>query len=247
MRVSSPWAVLVAIAAAGCTVSQAEPPALTGPSTFGTSVSVTASPELLTLGPSATTPGQQSVIVVSVFDEHGQPKANQNLSLDVVVNGEPSGCGQLSQRTLTTGSDGRATAIYTAPGTPPNCPNFNNDGTVTIRATPFGSQATPAAANSVDIYLALRASGGNNPAGTFAADFTVSALGGIRNFQFNGTSSVSPGHTIVSYAWTFSDGHGEIGPIVDHDFAAPGTYFVTLTVTDDIGQSAFKTALVVAN
>jgi PKD domain-containing protein len=247
MRVSSPWAVFVAIAAVGCTVGQVEPPELTGPSTFGTSVSVTATPEVLTLGPSATTPGQQSVVAVSVFDEHGQPKANQYLTLDVVVNGETSGCGQLSQRTLTTGSDGRATAIYTAPGTPPNCPGFNSDGTVTIRATPFGSQATPAAAGGVNIYMALRTTGGGNPSGTFAADFTVSALGGLRNFQFNGTSSTSPGHSIVSYAWTFSDGHAEKGPIVDHDFGAPGTYFVTLTVTDDIGQSAFKTALVIAN
>ena len=87
-----------------------------------------------------------------------------------------------------------------------------------------------------------------NPSGDFAADFTVSALGPLRMFQFNGSSSTAaPGRSIVSYAWTFSDGHAENGPIIDHDFGAPGTYFVTLTVTDDIGQSAFKTALVVAN
>ena len=108
MRMLGLWAIIVG--AAGCTVGQAEPPALTGPSTFGTSVSVTATPEVLLLGPSATTPGQQSQIVVTAYDEHGQPKANQNLTLQVVVNGQPSGCGQLSQALLTTGSDGRATA-----------------------------------------------------------------------------------------------------------------------------------------
>ena len=239
-------AIIGAMAAAGCTVNQAEPPALTGPSTFGTSVSVTATPEILTLGPSAGAAGQQSQIVVSVFDEHGQPKANQAVSLQTVVNEQASGCGQLSESVVSTGSDGRAFAVFTAPGTPPNCPNFNSDGTVTVRATPFGSNASPAAAGSVNTFMALRTTS-TSPSGAFAADFSISSLGGVRDSQFNATSSFSPGHTIVGYSWTFSDGHSEIGPIIDHDFAAPGTYFVTLTVTDDIGQSAFKTALIVAN
>jgi hypothetical protein len=242
IRRSKAWGILTALALSACTLSQTETPSLTGPSTFATSVSITANPDIVSLGQSATAPGQSSEIVVTAFDATGQPKANQTIRLDTVVNGQPSDCGQLSVRTLTTGSDGRARATFTAPGTPPNCPSFNADGTIGVRATPVGSQASTAAASTVNIVMALPTS--SSVPGALTANFTISTITGIRNFQFNGTSSVSSGPPIVQYSWSFSDGHAEVGSTVDHDFASAGTYLVTLTVRDSIGQVAFKTALV---
>jgi PKD repeat protein len=234
--------ILTALALSACTLSETATPDLTGPSTFATSVGVTANPDIVSLGQSATSPGQQSLIIVTAFDAAGQPKANQAVRLDTVVNGQPSDCGQLSVRSLTTGSDGRASAVFTAPGTPPNCPSFNSDGTVGVRATPVGSQASTAAASIVNIAMVLPTS--TSTPGSLTANFTIASIAGVRNFQFNGTSSVPSGAPIVQYSWSFTDGQVELGPIVEHDFGSAGTYLVTLTVKDSIEQVAFKTALV---
>ncbi|NAZ16803.1 PKD domain-containing protein [Glutamicibacter soli] len=50
------------------------------------------------------------------------------------------------------------------------------------------------------------------------------------------TSSDSDGE-IVSWAWTSSDGGSSSDAIFEHEFAAAGTYQVTLTVTDDDGET----------
>lgn len=57
--------------------------------------------------------------------------------------------------------------------------------------------------------------------------------------EFDGTGSVDFDGKIVAYAWDF-DGDGRPdaqGPIVHWTFPAPGTYQVSLTVTDDSGQT----------
>jgi hypothetical protein len=245
IRVFGVLVIAGSLCSAACTVDQTTIPDLAGPAGFGTSVKVTANPEIVTLGQSGSTSGQQSQITVSVFGATGEPKPNQTVALDTVINGVASGCGQLSPRIVTTGGDGRALAVFTAPGTPPNCPSFNTDGTITVRAKPIGSQASTLAAATVDIFLAVPASAGSG--GSFAANIALSQIAGVRNFQFDGSASASPGHAIVSFIWTLSDGHMESGAVINHDFASPGTYFVTLTVSDDIGQTAFKTAIVSVN
>ena len=243
-RVLTLWAIAAACAAASCTVSQSQDPALTGPSEFATSVTVAAEPDVISLGQIGTTVGQSSQVTVRAFDANGQPKAKQALKLETVVNGQTSSCGRLSTAILTTGADGRAQATFTAPGTPPNCPNFNQDGTVTVRATPVGSQVDGVAGGTVNIYMAPPSA---SSGGSFSATFSMSQIAGSRNFQFDATSSVSPGHAITSYVWTFSDGTTKSGAVVSHDFGSAGTYFVTLTVTDDSQQVSFKTALVSVN
>jgi PKD repeat protein len=48
--------------------------------------------------------------------------------------------------------------------------------------------------------------------------------------------------TITSYAWDFGDGETGTGANVSHTFAAPGTYQVSLEVTDDDGATDVATA-----
>ena len=60
-------------------------------------------------------------------------------------------------------------------------------------------------------------------------------------------SSDSDG-TIVDHAWDFGDGGSATGEVADHTFDSPGTYPVTLVVTDDDGATdvASRTQVVVA-
>jgi PKD repeat protein len=61
-----------------------------------------------------------------------------------------------------------------------------------------------------------------------------------------GASHASDGATLT-YDWNWGDGtaHGS-GPTASHNYAAPGNYTVTLTVTDSFGSSGSATAGVVA-
>jgi len=242
-------ALLAAVSAAACTVHQTAVPELTGPSEFATSLSLSANPDSIAMGRSVNAPGQQSLIIVTVFDASGQPKPNQTVRFDPLVNGQLSDCGQLSTTTAITGSDGRAATVFTAPGTPPDCPNFNSDGSVTIRATAVGTdfQSSSASARNVGVFMALPTV--VNAVGGFVVDFTAATITGTRNYTFNGSSSNSPGHAITNYTWKASDGWTESGssPVVDHDFGTPGTYVVTLTVRDDIGQEGSKSNLLQVN
>lgn len=52
---------------------------------------------------------------------------------------------------------------------------------------------------------------------------------------FDASGSADADGSIASYAWTFGDGTSGTGATVAKDYPAPGTYQVTLTVTDDGG------------
>jgi PKD repeat protein len=56
--------------------------------------------------------------------------------------------------------------------------------------------------------------------------------------DFDGTPSFDrEGDTPLTYAWDFGDDAEDTGPTTSHAFSAPGTYDVTLSVTDPLGQT----------
>jgi PKD repeat protein len=57
--------------------------------------------------------------------------------------------------------------------------------------------------------------------------------------QFNASSSLAaPGRSLVSYVWNWGDGATGAGQLTSHTYTMAGQFNLTLTVTDDAGQSA---------
>ena len=136
---------LVALGA-GCTVHQTEPPTLTGPSEFALSLAVSVTPDIIYQDGAS-----QSAIAVIARDANARPVSGLTIRLDMRVNGVLQDFGTLSARNIATGSDGRATAVYTAPPPPP--PAGGAGSIVTIGVTPKGSNFQAAVSQTADIRL----------------------------------------------------------------------------------------------
>ncbi|MGF1444815.1 MAG: malectin domain-containing carbohydrate-binding protein [Pikeienuella sp.] len=144
----------------------------------------------------------------------------------------------------------------------PSVPYFDFNGTevtgltVSNVASVFGNtQATWADPEPFPNFIALEglSLGDGVPTGALPVPaFTAETLGGAGVVAFDGSPSVdtdwnpiirTADNAIAAYGWDF-DRDGEIdqyGRWVRHDFGAPGTYEVDLTVWDSDGQSASVT------
>ena len=123
-----------------------EAPPLTGPSELGTSISVGVAPDVLTQDG-----GSQSLVTVIAYDKNGKPLRNVSLRSEIVVGGVIADFGTLSARSIVTGTDGRATLVYTAPAAPAG-PAVDNGTTVSISVTPLGTDY----ANSLARFATIR-------------------------------------------------------------------------------------------
>lgn len=241
----------LALAVSACTVHQTTAPSPLGTSDFSLALDMTATPDSISQDGSS-----QSSIVVTAHGPNGAPKSGVSLRLDMQVDGVTQDFGTLNARTVVTGSDGRANAIYTAPprspisGAPPTM--------ISIVASPNGTDAQATNTRSVSIRLV--------PPGVIVspaqpkADFTWSPTPVSFNVPVTFDASTScavepvngscptaipgtPGFaTIVSYAWDFGDGvvQSVSGPTVSHTYAASTatSFNVTLKVTNDRGQTS---------
>ncbi len=70
------------------------------------------------------------------------------------------------------------------------------------------------------------------------ASFTFTPATGVvpLHVAFDGSASSDPDGTIVGYSWDFGDGQQGSGAKVSHTYSTPGTYTVTLNVTDNDGD-----------
>ena len=135
-------ALTLSVAMAGCTLTPQTLPALTGPSEFGVSIAMTASPDVLVQNGAA-----QSIIEVLVRDANSQPLAGQSFFIRSRF-GTSSNPGTLSASTLSTNSQGRASAVFTAPDAGEGAWDF-----VEIFLTPVGTNADNTVTRVVSIRM----------------------------------------------------------------------------------------------
>lgn len=221
---------VLTVAVAACTTKKTEPPAPSGPSGFGTALVITASPSLLPQDGQST-----SQIVVQAHDGNNQPVRNLALRADIVVGGTVTDFGRLSQKSISTGSDGRATITYTAP---PPVDNIDRQTTVSIAVTPLSGDSSGDTARTVDIRLVPTGTVGGE---TQVPEFAMSPASPqqLQTVTFDASNATLDGQ-IVAYAWDFGDGSKGAGRVASHQFRDVGTYTVTLTVTDLAGRKGSR-------
>jgi PKD repeat protein len=239
-RSSIAAAVAVVALSVGCTMKQQETPSLTGPSELGTGVSVTVAPDILTQDG-----GSQSLVTVSAFDSNGKPLRNLSLRSEIFVGGIVADFGTLSAHSIVTGTDGRATLVYTAPAAPGG-PAVDNGTTVNIAVTPIGTDYANSLVRIATIRLVppgvVVPPDGLQPVFTF----TPGTATDHENVLFDGSASKSPANNpIVSYAWNFGDGKTGSGSATSHAYDLGGTYVVRLTVSDGYNRSASTSQTVI--
>ena len=72
------------------------------------------------------------------------------------------------------------------------------------------------------------------------ASFSGKLLSG-KQLKLDASASSDQHGTITSYQWKLGDGTEKNGKVLTHRYAAAGTYSVTLTLTDDLGDSSSTT------
>lgn len=238
-----PFAVALAAASIGCTMKGQDTPPLTGPSELGTSITLRTQPEILVQDGSS-----QSLITITARDSNGQAKRDVSLVTGIFVKGVRTDFGSVSARNLVTDANGEARLTYTAPMLPSG-PAVDAGTIVDIGVTPLDRNGTGGFGNSATRYASIRLippgvvvpPDGLQPAFTF----TPSAPTDHQNVLFDAsTSTAPPNNPILSFAWNFGDGSTGSGRQATHSFNTPGTYAVTLTVTDQYNRSASTTQTV---
>jgi PKD repeat protein len=131
--------------------------------------------------------------------------------------------------------------------------NFG-DGTIGSGVAPTHAFATP---GNYGVTLTVtnshgQTSGASNnvivnppPTASFKISPNPATIGSPVSFDAGASSH--PFGTVASYTWSFGDGGTATGVAATHAYAAPGTYAVTLTVTDSDGQVGTSSANIVAN
>jgi PKD repeat protein len=110
---------------------------------------------------------------------------------------------------------------------------FGTPGIHSVVLTVTDASGTSASAQqNVTVTAAAR------PTVTFTSQPATPFAGETATFTATGTAGTN--HRITQFDWNFGDGSSEstANASISHTFSTPGTYVVTVTATDDLGQTA---------
>jgi PKD repeat protein len=226
---------------AGCTVKDVDAPALSGPSTFARSITLTASPDTIAQNGLA-----QSEIRITATDPSGRP-LNIPLRAEIYVGGVIQDFGTLSTKSPITNS----TITYRAPAAPTTVGGHVSQ-LVTIAVTPVDSgDFRSEMARQVDIKLVppgviLP----TNPSLVPAFVFTPTPAQAFTALTFNAATTTNEGarcDNACTYSWTFGDGTSAAGMVTTHEYRTVGNFQVALSVTDNRGAQATTIQTVAVN
>ena len=119
---------------------------------------------------------------------------------------------------------------------------YSTPGTYTATLTVTDNQG---ATSSTTEQITVTSPANQLPVASFTATPTSGDAPLTVSFDASGSSD-SDG-TIFSYAWNFGDGSSGSGETTSNTFGTPGTYIVSLIVTDDDGATDIETATIVVN
>jgi len=217
-------------ASAGCKLGQQSAPPLSGPSSYGLSVTMHATPDRLTQDGVSTT-----TVTAVVQDATGKAVTNLPVQWDVTASDgrtfvEPS------WRTSLTDGNGTTTVQVTSPPAPPELPT--RPLTLTVSATPFGDDIGNATPRQVNVGL-LPPLGtqpvNRNPQASFTVSPASPGLWQVTTFDASTTTDEGVACPNCTYNWDFGDGSTGSGVTATHSFSTGGTFNVTLTGRDARG------------
>jgi PKD repeat protein len=177
------------------------------------------------------------VVTVDARNSNGQPLRNLSVRAEIVSGGVAADFGTLSARNVVTDANGRATVVYTAPQAPAVA--VDNFTIVSIVFTPIDTDFGNSTSKAVDIRLVPP--GMIVPPDGLAPKFAWSpgTATDHQSILFDGSGSTSNAtNPITGWSWDFGDGETATGSTVTHAFDEPGTFIVTLTISDAFGRSA---------
>jgi PKD repeat protein len=214
---------------AACSVAKDTPPLLTGPSEFGLSLTMAATPDVLMRDGSS-----MSTVTLTARNADGGGVAGQRVMLGL----SPSNGGTLSNHEVVTGGDGRVTFELMAP------PTSTAVDMVSIVATPVGQNYD----NAVPRTMSVRLVGPAAPAAAFA--YTPATPERLQLVTFDASATTVGGAACgdaCTYTWKFGNEGSATGRVVNYRFQNTATYTVQLTVTSPAGIVATRTENVVVS
>lgn len=202
---------------AACSVEKDTPPSLIGPSEFGLSLTMAATPDVLTRDGSS-----MSVVTLSARNADGAAVAGQRVLLGL----SPSNGGTLSTYDVVTGPDGRVSFELMAPSM------STAVDVVSIVATPVGQNFD----NTVPRTMSIRLIGPAAPVPGFS--YTPAAPERLQLVTFDASATTVNGAVCgddCTYTWRFGNEQNATGRIVTYRFQNAQSYSVQLTVTSPSG------------
>jgi hypothetical protein len=228
---------LAAIAlSGGCSLQDITVPNYDGPATTALSFVMTATPDVLTADGLSS-----AVVVVTLRGPDGRGVAGRDIVFSTRdASGSLATIGKLSAERATTGSDGRARIVFTAP---PRT-DIDTHTSVMVQGRVVGDDFAGYDWMSRVVEIEILPVDGRryppdtNPQGPVCSyvrepRFGVYYVGQPIRFQ---STSYDPDGYIVRYEWAFADGTTALGADVVHTYQQEGDYYVRHVVVDNSGM-----------